>query len=323
MAIAFNAASSTSGGGVESLNFNHSAAGSDRYVLVGLYATNDITAVTVTYGGVSMGAPIATADDGGGGVLRLYGMVAPATGSQAVVASWTNTSFRCAIGAVSYTGVDQSTPRRDTDANVGIDATTVSITLDSQTNDLVVDFAANGSDVINSDASQTRRITLNNFQEAFSSFGASEKTGGASSTTTTWSGSEAYYFVAGTTLIPAATAGSTTVNPLPGSLTMQGREPSVNPFTNVRIAEVLINEAGSPVAGRTGMHLLVWYEGYPFGAPDLSYSDATTGAAGTLSYSLATGPLAYNSPIFYVLTDGNASGSLSGYTCARMVPTYS
>lgn len=116
--------------------------------------------------------------------------------------------------------------------------------------------------------------------------------------------------------------GSTgTANPTTGTFTYQGRQASINPFTNVRIREVLINEAGSPVGSRTGMSLLVWYAGSPIGAPDLSYSALTTDANGTTSWSIATGSLIYNQPIFYVATDGNAS--LSVWTCARMIPTYS
>jgi hypothetical protein len=65
----------------------------------------------------------------------------------------------------------------------------------------------------------------------------------------------------------------------------------MNPFTNVRIREVLINEAGSPVANQTGIHLLVWYSGFPAGAADLSYSNMTTDPTGTTSWSLATGTL--------------------------------
>jgi hypothetical protein len=113
---------------------------------------------------------------------------------------------------------------------------------------------------------------------------------------------------------------STTVTPAPAALTMNGRAPSANAFTNVRIREVLINEAGSPVGNRTGMSLLIWYGGSPVGAPDLSYSALTTDANGTTSWSIATGSLAYNQSIFYVATDGGAS--LSMYTCARMVPSY-
>lgn len=114
---------------------------------------------------------------------------------------------------------------------------------------------------------------------------------------------------------------STTVTPTTGDLSMLGRTPTVNSFSAVAIREVLINEAGSPVANRTGIHLHVWYAGNPHGAPDLSYSDLTTDADGTASWSLPIGGLTFNQTIFYVATDGGAS--LSEYTCARMIPTYS
>lgn len=113
---------------------------------------------------------------------------------------------------------------------------------------------------------------------------------------------------------------STTATPTTGLLSIQGQQHSVNPFTNVRIREVFINEAGSPLANMTGMSLLIWYAGSPIGSPDLSYSAVTTDTNGTMSYSLATGSLVYNQPIFYLATDGHAS--LSAWTCARMTPTY-
>ena len=114
---------------------------------------------------------------------------------------------------------------------------------------------------------------------------------------------------------------STTVTPTTGSAIAAGRQPSANSFTNVRIREVLINEAGSPVGNQTGIHLVVWYGGAPAGVPDLSYSNMTTDANGTTSWSIATGSLLYNQGVFYVAHDGHAS--MSVYTCARMVPTYS
>ena len=114
----------------------------------------------------------------------------------------------------------------------------------------------------------------------------------------------------------------TTVTPTTGLAVMSGGQASVNPFSNVRIRDTLINEAGSPVGNRTGIHLMVWYAGVPSGAPDLSYSSMTSDANGTISWSIATGSLVYNQNIFYVAHDGNASGSLSQYTCARMIPNY-
>lgn len=115
-------------------------------------------------------------------------------------------------------------------------------------------------------------------------------------------------------------ASTTTLSPSQATLTIAGNAPLANSFTNVRIREVFINEAGSPLSNMTGMSLQIWYAGSPNGAPDLSYSAVTTDAAGTMSYSIATGSLIYNQAIFYLATDGHAS--LSAWTCARMTPTY-
>ncbi len=118
----------------------------------------------------------------------------------------------------------------------------------------------------------------------------------------------------------AAGGGATTIAPTTAALSLLGRAVSMNSFTAVAIREVFVNEAGSPVTNRTGISLLIWYAGNPVGAPDLSYSALTTDADGTASWSIAIGGLVYNQPIFYVATDGGAS--LSQYTCARLIPTY-
>jgi hypothetical protein len=119
-----------------------------------------------------------------------------------------------------------------------------------------------------------------------------------------------------------ATSGDTaTVTPSRGSITVSGLAPGANVFTTVRYQEVLINAAGSPVGGRTGLRFTVWYSGQCAGAPDLSYSDMTTGAAGTASYSIATGPLVFGQKVFGVITDGGES--LSSYTCGLLTLTYS
>ncbi len=119
----------------------------------------------------------------------------------------------------------------------------------------------------------------------------------------------------------AASGSSTTINPTTGLATLNGRQGAINGFSSVAIREVLINEAGSVVGNRTGMHVLVWYAGNPAGAPDLSYSNLTTDPNGTASWSLPIGGLTFNQQIFYVATDGGAS--LSQFTCARLLPTYS
>lgn len=117
----------------------------------------------------------------------------------------------------------------------------------------------------------------------------------------------------------SAGGGSTTVTPGVGSVTMQGRAPGSSAFNNVRIREVLVNASGQAVGGATGISLAVWYAGIPTGAPDVSLAGLTTDGAGTTSWSIATGTLAYNQSIFYVAYDPTTP---TRWTCARMTPSY-
>lgn len=117
----------------------------------------------------------------------------------------------------------------------------------------------------------------------------------------------------------ASSGSSATVTPAPAVITVSGRAPTTSAFNNVRIREVLVNESGQVVGGAANITLLVWYSGRFGGAPDISLNGMTTDAAGTTSWSIATGTLAYNQPIAYVAQD---SISFSNYTCARMIPSY-
>lgn len=110
-----------------------------------------------------------------------------------------------------------------------------------------------------------------------------------------------------------------TVTPTPAALTLNGRTPGTNSFQNVRIREVLVSASGQPVGNASNITLLVWYGGRCRGAPDVSLTGQTTDANGTTSWSIATGTLGYQDPIFYVAQD---SLSFSNYTCARLIPDY-
>lgn len=112
---------------------------------------------------------------------------------------------------------------------------------------------------------------------------------------------------------------STTVTPSPAALSFAGKQPTTTAFLNVRIREVLVNGSGQLVGNATDIGLRVWYSGICAGAPDISLNGMTTDAAGTTSWSIATGTLAYNQPIFYVAQN---SVSYSHYACGRLVPSY-
>jgi hypothetical protein len=116
-----------------------------------------------------------------------------------------------------------------------------------------------------------------------------------------------------------STGGSATVIPAQAALTLNGRAPTTSAFQNVRIREVLVNGSGQAVASATDIGLRVWYSGICAGAPDVSLNGMTTDADGTTSWSIATGSLGFNDPIFFVAQN---SVSYSHYACGRLVPNY-
>ena len=115
MAIALDTTTSSSSASSTSWTFSHTCSGSDRVLLVGFFKFGGGDSVTgVTYNGVSMtqlGKGVADAS----GYVYLYGLVNPATGANNVVAS-SSASVQWYGEAVSYTGVDQTTPFPDTEA---------------------------------------------------------------------------------------------------------------------------------------------------------------------------------------------------------------
>jgi hypothetical protein len=113
--------------------------------------------------------------------------------------------------------------------------------------------------------------------------------------------------------------GSTTVTPAQAALTLNGRTPTTSAFQAVRIREVLVNGSGQAVGNASDITLNVWYGGRLGGAPDVSLNGMTTEANGTTSWSIATGTLAFNDPIFFVAQN---SVSYSHYACGRLVPNY-
>lgn len=103
MAVAFDAASSTSSAAATSLTFSHTCTGSDRALGVGV-TLNDTAATTVTYNSVSMTQEVAV---GTGSPVRLYELENPTTGANNVVVS-IGVEVQVIAGAVSVTGADQT-----------------------------------------------------------------------------------------------------------------------------------------------------------------------------------------------------------------------
>src|SRR5262245_61562766 len=109
MAVAFEAtATDTANGTSKSFSITLGGSSSTRAVMVGFSGFTNTTGMSGTIGGESLS--IISGTDGGATIgTVLLGKATSLTGSQTISMSWT-TSQSCVLGAISATGVDQTTP---------------------------------------------------------------------------------------------------------------------------------------------------------------------------------------------------------------------
>lgn len=120
MAVTFDAASSAPGNGTTTVTWSHTTAGANRYLVV-LIDPLSAGASAVTYNGVSM-TKLGTTG-------LLWGLVAPATGANNVVATLASAlAASDFLSALSFAGVDQSIPvGSPSGVSIALSATTMSI----------------------------------------------------------------------------------------------------------------------------------------------------------------------------------------------------
>jgi hypothetical protein len=122
MALAYDSASGLQSNSGTVHTLSHTCSGSNRLLVVYVMISNARSIVSITYGGVDM--TLKTSKIVGQSVYVYY-LAAPATGANNVVVTIDSSSY-CYPTAVSYTGVDQSTPTGNAGTSNG---TTPSITL--------------------------------------------------------------------------------------------------------------------------------------------------------------------------------------------------
>lgn len=175
----FNAQSSNIANGT-GVSVSHTASGTNRCALIGVYQGADHAITAISYGAQT---PTLI---GAENRLSLYGLVAPATGAQTVSVT-SDTSEGIMIGVVSYTDCAQASTFGTPVTATTSETTSISATgVGSATGALVVDAAVMISLAMAADVSQTERISRDDPGEGFWSFGMSEKAGSAS-VTMTWS----------------------------------------------------------------------------------------------------------------------------------------
>lgn len=150
-----------------SQTFSHTCSGSDRYLLVGVsspYVTG------VTYAGTAMS--LISSYGTGTAAIRVYGLVAPAAGTNSVVVTLSGTALFNAIG-VSLAGVDQTTPvAGESGETNGYMSTPHSVSVSLPSSGIAVDFIyseTNVSDMFVVGAGQTSISNVNINSELFSS----------------------------------------------------------------------------------------------------------------------------------------------------------
>ncbi len=160
--IAFDAASSAQGVDVSSFSWTHTTSGTNRLLFVGVAIRNDLsqTVSSITYAGTAL--TFVRADTNGVSVRsELWYLVGPATGANTVQVIL-SAAARAGAGAISLTGVAQTTPL---DANNGAtgSSTTPSVSVTTVAdNAWVVDAVAfrsfgNGLPTGTAGAGQTER----------------------------------------------------------------------------------------------------------------------------------------------------------------------
>lgn len=173
----------TSNGGVTGLTAGGiTASGSDRYLFIAVYAEGGVTVSSIAYGGQTPTAISGATVNPYGDVWQIYGLAAPATGSQIPSVTFSGSSSRCMLYAQLWDDVGSlSTP-----AVEYVESTSTALIATTSASQTVVDFCVVVEGSMTVDGAQTSRELQNDWSGVFRSFGSSSKTAVGSSTTMTW-----------------------------------------------------------------------------------------------------------------------------------------
>ena len=121
MAIAYDATSNSGAVSSNTSSHAHTSTGSQRSLMVCVLIETSAGAPTVsgiTYNSVAMTSTVTLTEAGGNGRAEIWRLVAPTTGANNIVVTLSG-STNFVVGAMSFTGVDQSSPIEDTSTNEG------------------------------------------------------------------------------------------------------------------------------------------------------------------------------------------------------------
>ena len=180
-----------------SFSFSHSCSGSDLLLIVSVHCDNGIDVSAVTYAGQSLTLVSQLVHSNGKPKVEVWRLISPPVGSNTVAVTLSGgNSDKVTIGAISYNGVNQTTPIDGVTSAQGY-STSASVTVTSETGDLVQDtMAATSAGASSVGSGQTQRYNREMGGSGVSNhFGAASTEAGASSVTMSWSLTESKEWV--------------------------------------------------------------------------------------------------------------------------------
>ena len=163
--VAIDSSSSSSGSNVSSLTWSHTVSGANRLLVVGISrrAYGSVSVSSATYNGVAL-TNSGSVQAGSGDFSRseIWYLANPNTGTNNIVVTLSGGNDWIEAGAMSFTGVNQTTPLGAFASNSGTSGTSASVNVSSATGDIVIDTLTfwNASLDATKGASQTLRWTV-------------------------------------------------------------------------------------------------------------------------------------------------------------------
>jgi hypothetical protein len=156
MALAFDATTGTTGNG--STSFSHTCTGPNLclyLVVTGWWVDGTALITSVTYNGVALTSVANSGVSTGQDRVQIWRLVAPATGPNTIVITWSGGSANLLFQAISYSGVHQVTPDGSAAIATGGTGTNPSVSQATTAGDVVIDGVAEDS------AANTATFTMN------------------------------------------------------------------------------------------------------------------------------------------------------------------
>src|SRR5437870_793166 len=196
--------SSSQTGGTSTTTWAHTTSGTNRVLVVGVSWANITTrtVTSVTYAGQTMTSAGSAVNAGNAGAEIFY-RVAPAAGSNTVSVTLSGSANSLVGGAVTLTGVNQTTPLGIFASATG-SSTTPSVTVTSNTGETVIDTVA----ITSSGAMTVNGAQTQQWQAGTSGRGAGSTKPGAPSPTMSWASGNFAWAIGAVGIKPVATCSS-------------------------------------------------------------------------------------------------------------------